>query len=95
MRRGGGICEVGFFVDGGDATVNPHQDICRKEITLVGSWVYTVDEYPIAYNFMRRAEGIGLPVEDLITHRFGLGPPQRPCISICGRRASSSPTSRS
>ena len=72
VRRGGGICEVGFFVDGGNATVNPHHDICRKEITLVGSWVYTVDEYPIAYNFMRRAEGIGLPVEDLITHRFGL-----------------------
>lgn len=72
VRRGGGICEVGFFVDNGDCTVNPHFDICRKEITLVGSWVYTVDEYPIAYNFMRRAQGIGLPVEELITHRFGL-----------------------
>jgi L-iditol 2-dehydrogenase len=31
-----------------------------------------VDEYPIAYNFLRRAQGIGLPVENLITHRFPL-----------------------
>ncbi len=72
VRRGGGICEVGFFVDGGDVKINPHFDICAKEITLVGSWVYSVEEYPIAYNFLRRAEGIGLPVQDLITHRFRL-----------------------
>ena len=38
----------------------------------MGSWVYTVDEYPVAYNFLRRAQGIGLPVESLITHRFPL-----------------------
>ena len=72
VQRGGGICEVGFFVDNGPCTINPHKDICAKEITLVGSWVYTVDEYPIAYNFLRRAQGIGLPVERLITHRFPL-----------------------
>lgn len=72
VQRGGGVCEVGFFVDNGTCTINPHQDFCAKEITLVGSWVYTVDEYPIAYNFLRRAQGIGLPVEKLITHRFPL-----------------------
>ena len=72
VQRGGGICEVGFFVDNGTCTINPHHDICAKEISLVGSWVYTVDEYPVAYNFLRRAQGIGLPVESLITHRFPL-----------------------
>lgn len=72
VQRGGGVCEVGFFVDNGTCTINPHQDFCTKEITLVGSWVYTADEYPIAYNFLRRAQGIGLPVEKLITHRFPL-----------------------
>jgi len=72
VRRGGGICEVGSFVDSGSCAVNPHQDICAKEITLVGSWVYTVEEYPLAYNFLRRAQGIGLPVESLITHRYPL-----------------------
>jgi L-iditol 2-dehydrogenase len=59
-------------VDSGTCSVNPHHDICAKEITLVGSWVYTVEEYPVAYNFLRRAQGIGLPVESLITHRFPL-----------------------
>jgi len=72
VQRGGGICEVGFFVDNGTCSINPHQDICAKEISVVGSWVYTVEEYPIAYNFLRRAQGIGLPVESLITHRFPL-----------------------
>ncbi|TAE90215.1 MAG: theronine dehydrogenase [Verrucomicrobia bacterium] len=72
VQRGGGICEVGFFVDNGKSEINHHSDICAKEISLVGSWVYTVDEYPIAYNFLRRAQGIGLPVESLITHRFSL-----------------------
>ena len=72
VQRGGGICEVGFFVDNGNCEINPHRDICAKEISLVGSWVYTVDEYPIAYNFLRRAQEIGLPVDSLITHRFPL-----------------------
>lgn len=72
VRRGGGICEVGFFVDGGECAINPHEDICKKEITLVGSWAYNSWEYPDAYHFLQRAARIGLPVEKLITHRFPL-----------------------
>jgi len=72
VRRGGGICEVGFFVDGGECSINPHEDICKKEIMLVGSWAYNSWEYPNAYHFLQRAERIGLPVEKLITHHFSL-----------------------
>lgn len=72
IRRGGGICEVGFFVDGGNCSINPHEDLCKKEITLVGSWAYNSWEYPNAYHFLQRAVKIGLPVRDLITHRFPL-----------------------
>jgi len=72
IRRGGGICEVGHFVDGGTTTVNPHFDFCRKEITVVGSWAYNSFEYPYAYHFLQRAHDIGLPIEDLITDRFPL-----------------------
>jgi L-iditol 2-dehydrogenase len=72
IRRGGGIVEVGHFVDGGNCSINPHQDITRKEITVTGSWVYNSFEYPYAYHFLQRAEGIGIPVTDLITHRFPL-----------------------
>ena len=72
IRRGGGLCEVGFFVDNGDATINPHFDLCQKEITLVGSWVYTFTDYVIIFDFIRRAKGIGLPIEELVTHDFAL-----------------------
>lgn len=72
IRNGGGLCEVGFFVDNGDATINPHHDICAKEISLVGSWVYTFADYATTLDFIRRAKGIGLPFEELITHEFSL-----------------------
>lgn len=72
IRRGGGLCEVGFFVDNGNATINPHWDLCQKEITLVGSWVYTFKDYVTTLEYLKRATGIGLPIEKLITHRFGL-----------------------
>lgn len=72
IRRGGGLCEVGFFVDNGDAKINPHFDLCSKEITLVGSWVYTFADYATTLDFIRRAKGIGLPIEELVTHQFSL-----------------------
>ncbi len=72
IRSGGGLCELGFFINGGDATINPHFDLCAKEITLVGSWVYTLRDYATTFDFLKRAKGIGLPIEKLITHRFPL-----------------------
>ena len=72
IRNGGGLCELGFFINGGDATINPHFDICAKEITTVGSWVYTLRDYATTFDFLKRAKAIGLPVEKLITHRFPL-----------------------
>ncbi len=72
IRNGGGLCELGFFINGGDATINPHFDICSKEITTVGSWVYTLRDYATTFDFLKRAKGIGLPIEELITHKFPL-----------------------
>ncbi|MCQ2379428.1 MAG: zinc-binding dehydrogenase [Victivallaceae bacterium] len=72
VRRGGGLCEVGFFLPMGTCTIDPHYDICNKEITAVGSWVYSPQDYPIAFAFLRRAAGIGLPMEKLVTHHFPL-----------------------
>ena len=72
IRSGGGLCELGFFVNGGDAVINPHFDICSKELTIVGSWVYTLRDYGTTFAFLRRAKAIGLPVSELITHRFPL-----------------------
>jgi threonine dehydrogenase-like Zn-dependent dehydrogenase len=72
IRRGGGLCELGFFINGGDATINPHFDLCAKEITLVGSWVYTLRDYATTFDFLKRAQAIGLPLKELITHKFPL-----------------------
>ena len=72
IRNGGGLCELGFFINGGDATINPHFDICSKEITIVGSWVYTLRDYATTFDFLKRAKGIGLPMNKLITHKFSL-----------------------
>ena len=72
VRRGGGLCEVGFFLPSGTCTIDPHYDLCNKEVTAVGSWVYSPQDYPIAFAFLRRAAGIGLPMEKLVTHHFPL-----------------------
>jgi threonine dehydrogenase-like Zn-dependent dehydrogenase len=72
IRNGGGLCELGFFVNGGDATINPHFDLCSKEINLVGSWVYTLRDYATTFDFLKRAKAIGLPMSELITHKYPL-----------------------
>lgn len=72
IRKGGGLCELGFFINGGDATINPHFDICSKEITTVGSWVYTLRDYATTFEFLKSAKAIGLPMKELITDRYPL-----------------------
>ena len=72
IRNGGGLCELGFFINGGDATINPHFDICAKEITTVGSWVYTLRDYATTFDFLKSAKSIGLPIDQLITHTYPL-----------------------
>ena len=72
IRNGGGLCELGFFINGGDATINPHFDICSKEITTVGSWVYTLRDYATTFDFLKSAKKVGIPMEKLITHTFPL-----------------------
>ena len=72
IRNGGGLCELGFFINGGDATINPHFDICSKEITTVGSWVYTLRDYATTFDFLKSAKRMGLPMDKLITHTYPL-----------------------
>ena len=72
IRNGGGLCELGFFINGGDATINPHFDICAKEITTVGSWVYTLRDYATTFEFLKSAKAIGLPIDQLITDKYPL-----------------------
>ncbi len=72
IRRGGGLCEMGFFVNNGEYTVNPHFAMCNKEINLVGSWDYSADDYPTTVAFLKQAREMNIPIKDLITHTFPL-----------------------
>ena len=72
IRRGGGLCEMGFFVNNGEYSVNPHFAMCNKEINLVGSWDYSADDYPTTMAFLRQAREMNIPIKELITHSFPL-----------------------
>ena len=72
IRRGGGMCEMGFFVNNGDSTINPPFAMCNKEINLVGSWDYSADDYPTTVAFLRQAREMNIPIKELITHTFPL-----------------------
>ena len=72
IRRGGGLCEMGFFVDNGEYKLNPHIAMCNKEINIVGSWDYSADDYPTCIAFLRQAREMKIPIEELITHSFPL-----------------------
>lgn len=72
IRRGGGLCEMGFFVNNGEFSINPHFAMCNKEINLVGSWDYSAEDYPTTMAFLRQAREMQIPIEELITHSFPL-----------------------
>ena len=72
IRRGGGMCEMGFFVNNGEYSVNPHFAMCNKEINIVGSWDYSADDYPTTMAFLRQAREMNIPIKELITHNFTL-----------------------
>ena len=72
IRRGGGLCEMGFFVNNGEYSVNPHFAMCNKEINIVGSWDYSADDYPTTVAFLKQAREMNIPIKDLITHSYPL-----------------------
>lgn len=72
VRRGGCMCELGFFVNNGDAAYNPHFDICNKEIKVTGSWTYQAKDWMQACEFLKEAQKDGLPVTELLTHKYAL-----------------------
>ncbi len=72
IRRGGGLCEMGFFVNNGEYQINPHFAMCNKEIDIVGSWDYSAEDYPKTVAFLKQAAEMNIPIEELITHTFPL-----------------------
>ena len=63
---------MGFFVNNGECSINPHFAYCNKEITLVGSWDYTAQDYPVTMAFMKQAREMNIPIKELVTHTYPL-----------------------
>ena len=72
VRRGGSMCELGFFVNNGDAVYNPHLDICNKEIKVVSSWTCQTKDWLQAMEMLKEAMKQGWPVGELVSHKFPL-----------------------
>ncbi len=72
VQRGGGMCEVGYFVDLGEVSINPYRDLCHKEIVLVGSYAYSPQIYPITLAMTKRALELNIPISEMVTDWYPL-----------------------
>lgn len=80
VRRGGKYIEVGHYTDPGDVEVNPHT-ICMKDMDILGSWAYPPTQFATALELMRMSID-DLPLDRIITHRFGVGDAERAIETI-------------
>jgi propanol-preferring alcohol dehydrogenase len=60
---------VAFVGESRQTTINPSDQMIRKLLTVIGAWYFPLWEYAEIAQFVADRE---LPVERLITHRFGL-----------------------
>jgi len=65
VKKGGILVLVG---ETPQAMIKPSEQIIHRELTIMGSLYYYINEYNEILNLYHR----GLPAEKLITHRFGL-----------------------
>ena len=71
VRVGGVVVEAGTFVDMGPVTINPNSDICTRNVTVIGVGGETTASYMPAMRMMA-ANLKRLPLEEFVSHRFGL-----------------------
>ncbi len=66
VRKSGKIAFVGE--NAGTISVSPSEQFIRKELTLIGSWYFALDDYPEMVKLVQS----GFPLSRIITHRFPL-----------------------
>jgi L-iditol 2-dehydrogenase len=71
VRVGGVVVEAGTFVDMGPVSINPNSDICTRNVTVIGVGGETATSYVPAMHLMA-ANLKRLPIEEFVSHRFGL-----------------------
>lgn len=60
---------VAFIGESKETTIKPSQQLIRKQITVMGSWYFPIQEFDEIAEFIVRKN---LPVEKLVTHTFKL-----------------------
>ena len=71
LRHGGVFVEIGHFTDTGTTTINPHEHLCYKDVTIIGQWAYSSAQYRKDLALLVRHRD-RFPFERLVTHRFAL-----------------------
>jgi threonine dehydrogenase-like Zn-dependent dehydrogenase len=66
VGKGGKIAFVGE--NAGTIAISPSEQFIRKELTLIGSWYFALDDYGEMVKLVQS----GLPLARIITHRFSL-----------------------
>ncbi|MGG1597339.1 MULTISPECIES: zinc-dependent alcohol dehydrogenase family protein [Paenibacillus] len=60
---------VAFVGECRESTIKPSEQLIRKQLTLIGSWYFPIQEYEEITEFIVRKN---VPVEKLVTHTFQL-----------------------
>lgn len=69
LRLSGLYIEVGNFVDVGPTQINPHRDLCSKNIRLFGVCGEEVTAYGPAIEQLKRYQS-AMPLKEVVTHKF-------------------------
>jgi len=69
LRNSGRYCELGHFTDTGDLTLNPHRDMVRSNLTLIGSNGYEASDFVEGLRILERGD---YPFERIVSHRLPL-----------------------
>ncbi len=70
-RDGGTYVVVGQYTDAGDLTLNPHNDINKKHLTIKGCWGSDFSHFYLGVKFMAKYQDI-YPWERIISREYGL-----------------------
>ncbi len=69
-RDGGTYVIVGQYTDAGNTTINPHNHINKKHLTIKGSWGSDFSHFYLAVQFVKK--NFDLPWETIISNDYGL-----------------------
>ncbi len=61
--------KVAFIGESRETTINPSDQLIRKQLTLIGSWYFNISEYADIARFIVDRK---IPLERLVTHTFTL-----------------------